>query len=78
MVARDPERIDDVLVALGAYWRANPDLRLCQIVGWFLSDEHAPTDIAIKRREPPMSTVGFNTEDHAFLRWLKVQNLGGA
>ena len=29
---RNPERIDGVLAALGAYWKKNPDLRLGQIV----------------------------------------------
>lgn len=29
---RDPARIDRILAALGEYWKANPDLRLGQIV----------------------------------------------
>lgn len=29
---RDPERIDRILDVLRAYWMANPDLRLAQIV----------------------------------------------
>ena len=29
---RDPNRIPVVLAALETYWRAHPDLRLCQIV----------------------------------------------
>lgn len=30
---RDPERIDKILGLLRKYWKANPDLRLAQIVG---------------------------------------------
>lgn len=29
---RDPARIDRILDKIRAYWRANPDLRLAQIV----------------------------------------------
>lgn len=29
---RDPARIDRILAALGEYWKANPDMRLGQIV----------------------------------------------
>lgn len=29
---RDPERIDRILEVLRAYWVANPDLRLAQII----------------------------------------------
>lgn len=32
---RDPGRIPEVMQELGAYWTANPDLRLGQIVGNF-------------------------------------------
>lgn len=32
---RDPARIDRVLSLLALYWKANPDLRLGQIVGNF-------------------------------------------
>ena len=30
---RDPKRIDKVLNLLERYWKANPDLRLSQIMG---------------------------------------------
>lgn len=29
---RDPERIDKVLKTIGKYWKANPDLRLMQLL----------------------------------------------
>lgn len=29
---RDPDRIDEVLAALEAYWKQNPDLRIGQII----------------------------------------------
>lgn len=29
---RDPDRIDEVLAELGAVWRADPDMRLTQLV----------------------------------------------
>jgi len=73
-MSRDPQRIDDVLVALGAYWKANPDLRLCQIIGNFLSDEHAHRDIFLHRNQPDMSSRGYNTEEPALLKWLRLQN----
>ena len=33
MMARNPERINTVLVLLSVYWNKNPDLRLGQILG---------------------------------------------
>lgn len=74
MPPRDPQRIDDVLVALGAYWRANPDLRLCQIVGNFLNEEHAHRDIRLHVASRDVSSRGYATEDGAFLKWLGAQN----
>jgi len=38
-MARDPERIDRVLLLLGVYWKAHPDLRLGQIIGNFAEDK---------------------------------------
>jgi uncharacterized protein YihD (DUF1040 family) len=29
---RDPARIDAILSLIEKYWKANPDLRLCQII----------------------------------------------
>jgi hypothetical protein len=37
-VTRDPARIDRILADLGRYWRANPDLRLGQIVAFAVSN----------------------------------------
>jgi len=34
---RDPQRIKLILAALEKYWSANPDLRLCQIIGNMLN-----------------------------------------
>jgi len=31
-VPRDPKRIDKILAELGSYWKANPDLRLLQVL----------------------------------------------
>lgn len=31
-VSRDPDRIEPILAELAAYWKANPDMRLGQIV----------------------------------------------
>lgn len=50
---RDPERIDVVLDTIREYWKKNPDLRLCQIIGNALDGE--------------MSGAGYNTEDHELL-----------
>ena len=38
-MARDPLRIDRILRKLGKAWRANPDLRLMQLLGNCFQDE---------------------------------------
>ena len=63
---RDPARIDRVLEALGAYWRANPDLRLCQIIG-NLANETGSCD------KPEVSGRVYNMEDERVLVYLLAQ-----
>ena len=53
---RDPARIDRIIGLLRAYWHANPDLRLGQIVGNFMpragaepGDSYYVEDIVIER-----------------------------
>ncbi|NMM84571.1 hypothetical protein B2J88_09375 [Rhodococcus sp. SRB_17] len=57
---RSPDRIDPILTKLGALWRANPDLRLTQLVvaladtgetmpGFFYTEDSA-IDEALDRR----------------------------
>ena len=41
---RDPKRIDRILRRLKAYWKANPDLRLGQIVVNAASDPKRSTE----------------------------------
>ena len=59
---RDPERIDLVMGALRAYWKQNPDLRLCQIIGNCLNQFYGDS--------PIMDSRGYALEDDAFLRLL--------
>ena len=40
---RDPARIDKIITALCDYWRSNPDLRLCQIIGNFTNQTTGQT-----------------------------------
>lgn len=60
---RDPARIDPMLAKLGAIWRANPDLRLTQLLvalartgetmpGFFYTEDNrleAAIDMAVER-----------------------------
>jgi uncharacterized protein YihD (DUF1040 family) len=61
---RDPARIDRVLEALSAYWHANPDLRLCQIIGNFANSSGSYD-------KPEVSTRIYNTEDEQVLTYLQ-------
>lgn len=70
---RDPDRIDEVLAELGIYWKRNPDLRLCQIVGNFLSEQY-PAQGFRDELIRPMSSRGYNTEDDGFIRYLRSRN----
>lgn len=36
---RDPARIDPILDALRDYWKASPDLRLCQLIENLIAQE---------------------------------------
>jgi hypothetical protein len=81
---RDPARIDVVLIALGEYWKANPDLRLCQILGNFASAQFAAIETPElwhvggdlfragpgTKSEPDVSARVYHTEDDVILRWL--------
>lgn len=58
---RDPDRIDNVLDALEAYWTDNPDLRLAQIVG-------------NAGQRNGFGTDPYYMEDDALLRYLEVKN----
>ncbi len=64
---RDPHRIDLVLEQLGEYWKANPDLRLCQI----LSNMQA--SYARARREKVRRDL-FYVEDDIVLEQLRIEN----
>lgn len=57
---RDPARIDPILAKLRAYWTANPDLRLGQIVLNALRD----------RRGAVNGANAFNAEDDKFMEGL--------
>jgi hypothetical protein len=54
---RDRKRIAKILAALAAYWYANPDLRLCQLVG--------DIGMMVGHRDP------YYVEDEAFLARLR-------
>ena len=41
---RDPNRIDEILSELRKYWKANPDLRLGQIISNFSSQHNGNSD----------------------------------
>lgn len=42
---RDPARIDEILAALERAWKANPDLRLTQLIGnGFYGDNYYTED----------------------------------
>ena len=71
---RNPKRIDAVLEQLELYWKANPDLRLCQIIGNFFHYCELP-----KSDEPDMSGRAYNMEDETFLGYLLTElELGNA
>lgn len=65
---RDPARIDPILERLRAYWTANPDLRLGQIVLNALRD----------RRGAVNKDNAFNAEDDKFLDGLDAMSEAAA
>lgn len=69
---RDPRRIDDVLEALGRYWRARPDLRLCQIIGNFANDTARAADDQLE-----VSSRVYNIEDELLVGYFDERNLRG-
>jgi hypothetical protein len=71
-VARDAARIPDVIDALREYWLANPDLRLCQVIGNLVNDVCA-TKLGLQREVPDMSLRAYNIEEGAVLSWLVAQ-----
>jgi uncharacterized protein YihD (DUF1040 family) len=72
VMTRDPNRIYRVLQALRAYWSANPDLRLCQIVGNFANDTARAGDMR-NEHQPEVSSRVYNTEDDKVLAYLEAQ-----
>ena len=77
---RDPARIDDVLAALSAYWKAHPDLRLCQIIGNFANDR-LPVEYQelmtyrgpVELPAPHLSGIVYCAEDDKLLAYLRDQ-----
>jgi uncharacterized protein YihD (DUF1040 family) len=67
---RNPKRIDAVLQQLGIYWKANPDLRLCQIIGNFFDCCQLPRSAG---DEQDMSGRAYNLEDETFLGYLLTE-----
>lgn len=51
VIMRDPNRIDPMIDFLRGYWKANPDLRLAQIIGnAFPGDAYYVEDDELLRR----------------------------
>lgn len=75
-MARDPNRIDELLAELRIYWVDNPDLRLCQIIGNFLDDWHRRPRPSRSNGEPEqhMSARGYITEDEELIKYLRERN----
>lgn len=72
---RDPDRIDTVLNKLRTFWKANPDLRLGQIIS--NATQTAWSDVLdLSRSEDDWSDTLrraiFNVEDDALLRSIPV------
>jgi uncharacterized protein YihD (DUF1040 family) len=70
-MARDPSRIDILLAELKVYWKRHPDLRLCQIIGNFLTEEYPPGEY----EDVVMDSRGYCTEDFKFLEYLLEQKV---
>lgn len=63
---RRPDRIDELLVELGEYWRRHPDLRLGQIV------ENFASALASATGADSTAVAYYSLEDDALLGMLKT------
>lgn len=63
---RRPERIDELLVELGEYWRRHPDLRLGQIV------ENFGSALALETGSTETSGAYYALEDDALLGMFRT------
>ena len=72
---RDPARIPKILAELEIYWRRNPDLRFCQIIGNFLNDRFATSgECEVFPPELDMTSRAYNVEDEAVLAYFGDEN----